>query len=104
MGDKKLQQGDYVLATKYADGDPKDHWCVGYLESIITRASGDRYLVVDSEGIPFRANGFRRVVKIKGTVGQCLIDHKTEIEQSCRSVWFWERFYEKKLRYWEEAG
>ena len=28
----KFKKGDYVLATKYSDGDPRDHFVVAILE------------------------------------------------------------------------
>lgn len=30
----ELNNGDYVLATKYANGDPHDAFCVGFLEGL----------------------------------------------------------------------
>jgi hypothetical protein len=67
-----LKKGDYVLATKYNDGDPEDHWCVGYYDSMTSHTS-PRYLVVDGNGKHFRANGFRRAEKITQEVGAWLI-------------------------------
>ena len=37
---KPLVRGDYVLATKYADGDPRDHFCVGFLRETLAGADG----------------------------------------------------------------
>lgn len=66
--------GDYVLATKFHDGDPGDQWAVGFLNRIDDRGGGDvRYLVVDSHGKQFRANGFGRVARIRKDVGQWLV-------------------------------
>lgn len=62
--------GDYVLATKYEDGDPGDHWVVGYLLASTMR---DRYDVGDAEGHSFRANGFRRVEPIAEMEGLALL-------------------------------
>jgi len=31
---KKIKKGDYVLATKYSDGDPKDHFAVGFFDKM----------------------------------------------------------------------
>ena len=55
--------GDYVLATKYNDGDPCDHFCVGYYAGTFDHAGQKRHLVHDKDGKSFRANGFRRVAK-----------------------------------------
>ncbi len=32
--------GDYVLATKYHDGNPQDHWCVGFYHSTLDYGKG----------------------------------------------------------------
>jgi hypothetical protein len=72
--------GAYVLATKYADGDPQDHWAVGFY------AGGgplpDRHQVVDGNGVSFRANGFRRVEMIAPEVGAWLLAHARALEQT----------------------
>src|SRR5262245_26932321 len=78
--------GDYVLATKYSDGDPQDAWCVGFYAGMV---AGARYLVADNDGKPFRANGFRRIKKISVQRGQWIIERISIIEQSNRSVWRW---------------
>ena len=86
------QVGDYVLATKYHDGDPGDHFCVGRLQRVeIDPLGKPRYFVVGSEGQQFRANGFRRAKKISLERGDWLVSHFDEIEQSGRSVWGWAR-------------
>ena len=66
-----MKKGDYVLATKYNDGDPGDHYAVGWFESRLA----DRYIVVDSTGKPFRANGFRKCQKITDAEGRWLVEH-----------------------------
>ncbi len=64
------KNGDYVLATKYFDGDPGDHWCLGFYDC----ATGDRHFVLDGEGRQIRHNGFRRVRKIRADVGRWLLE------------------------------
>ena len=64
-----LLLGDYVLATKYTDGDPGDHWAVGFYRGVVA----DRHIVVDVEGGTFRANGFRRCEKITEAEGAHLL-------------------------------
>ena len=86
-----MNKGDYVLATKYADGDPQDSWAVGFYDGVLPKAYCDRHLVVDADGKQFRGNGFRRVKKISAERGQWLIDHIKDIELSGRSVWGWAR-------------
>ncbi len=82
-----MNRGDYILATKWSDGDPGDHWAVGFFDHML----GERFIVVDSEGQPFRANGFRKVKKISTDRGAWVLAHAKEIELSGRSVWGWLR-------------
>lgn len=82
-----LRQGDYVLATKYGDGDPCDHFCIGFLTGIL-RKDQIRYDVVDSEGKLFRGNGFRRVEKITAEEGKEMLAIFPEIsDKPGPSVW-----------------
>lgn len=73
-----VQNGDYVLATKYKDGDPADNWAVGFYDEQI----GDRHFVVDNNGNQLRASGFRRVGEISAEFGRWLLDNANELEQS----------------------
>ena len=59
--------GDYVLATKYQDGDPCDH-LMGY------DMKKGRYIVVDGDGKIFRSNGFRRAEKITMEEGHKIVE------------------------------
>jgi hypothetical protein len=90
MSDEKLTKGDYVLATKWSDGDPQDPWCVGFYDRF--DEEWKRHHVVDGDGDPFRAGGFRRAKKINIRRGAWLLKHKDEIEQSSRSLWYWIRY------------
>jgi hypothetical protein len=83
-----MNKGYYVLATKYQDGDPLDHWAVGFYDHQDERG---RHYVVDSEGNQLRGNGFRRVAKISAERGAWLLANARDIEQSGRSVWGWKR-------------
>jgi uncharacterized protein YegL len=83
------KQGDYVLATKYGDGDPKDHWAVGFYSHF--DQARERHFIMDSKGRQFRANGFRRVKKISSLRGQFILDHADLIGVSRRSLWWWVR-------------
>ena len=67
---KDLQPGDYVLATKYSDGDPGDGWAVGFFHRLTHHG---RAMVVDSEGKQFRGNGFRRAEKITSDEGALIL-------------------------------
>lgn len=74
----EIQQGDYVLATKWSDGDPGDHWGVGFYD----RFEGRRHYVKDGNGRQIRANGFRRVGKITHEVGRWLLSAADALEAS----------------------
>jgi len=90
---REPKPGDYVLATKYRDGDPGDQWCVGYFSHMLVTNSGkvtDRYMVTGENGM-FRANGFRRCERISADVGNALVRAIPLIEQSRHSLWYWRR-------------
>jgi len=80
-------KGDYVLATKYEDGDPADHWFVG----IYSHQTNDRHHVVDSNGHMPRQNGFRRVERITEEEGKWILNNTelrlAEFETQQKSVW-----------------
>lgn len=79
--------GDYVLATKYEDGDPHDHWVCGWLAEVLDRYDPPRYDVVDNDRESFRGNGFRRVERISMGVGKKLVELGKEMRFSGKSVW-----------------
>jgi hypothetical protein len=87
---QKLNAKNYVLATKYSDGDPQDHFCVGFCIGE-TSHNPPRYDVVDAEGNLFRGNGFRRIKKISKARGDWIVKNIPNIEKSGRSVWFFSR-------------
>jgi hypothetical protein len=82
--------GDYVLATKYSDGDPGDAWALGFyageLDMGITRHDikvAPRYIVNDSSGATIRGNGYRRVARVRKDVGAWLLNVAAkQLEQS----------------------
>lgn len=83
-----VQPGDYVLATKYQDGDPRDHWVVGFYTGLTgLHYNPPRFDVVNDQGEPFRNNGFRCIAGISKERGQWLLDHSKEIAASGKSVW-----------------
>ena len=70
---------DYVLATKFHDGDPGDAWAVGYYAGM----EGSRHMVKDSAGKQIRLNGYWRVGKIRIDVGTWLLsDAAKSLENS----------------------
>lgn len=72
------QKGDYVLATKFNDGDPGAHWGVGYYD----REENGRHYIVDGDGKQLRANGFRRVGHITPEYGRWLLSAAQTLEAS----------------------
>lgn len=90
-----MKKGDYVLATKFNDGDPHDHWCVGFYDG---KTRDGRHLVRDSNGQQFRLNGFRRCSKINEECGRLLISNINLIQCCDRSLWSWKKFYKRDLR------
>ena len=75
-------KGDYVLATKYSDGDPADHWCVGFY---IGPGLHGRQFVGDENGGPgpngFRFSGFRCVDFIDKALGEWMVRNAVELEK-----------------------
>jgi hypothetical protein len=93
-----FRSGAYVLATKYCDGDPGDHWAIGFYVGSFR----DRHLVCDALGGLFRYNGFRRMQRISAKRGEWMLRHVSDIEKTSfwtdehdrrrgRSVWSWAR-------------
>lgn len=82
-----LNNGDYVLATKWNDGDPQDQFCIGFYDGPLPKCN--RHLVVDGEGKQFRAGGFRRVEVITSNEGRYLLGRLQTIEASGVSLWVW---------------
>ncbi len=80
--------GEYVLATKYDDGDPCDHFFVGFVSGY-TEHDPKRYLIVDDAGVNQRGNGFRRAEKITGDEGCQLLELIPEIgDTPGQSLWW----------------
>lgn len=79
---KPLQPGDYVLATKYRDGDPGDHFYVGFFKEVYMHCGTQvRYIIVDDEGKSPRANGFRRCERIAPKLGKWIVEHASALER-----------------------
>lgn len=88
-----MKKGDYVVATKYKDGDPNDPFCVGFFYKKI-RQDPPKSIVTDANGIAVHANGYRRVKKISPDVGAKIVANIAEIEKSGVSVWRWVKTFE----------
>lgn len=79
---KPIAVGDYVLATKYNDGDPKDGWAVGWVGSITNHFDSIRYIIVDAnKTVIGRANGFKRAKRISGEKGAFMVTYGVAIEK-----------------------
>lgn len=81
---KPLEKGDYVLATKYRDGDPHDGWALGFYDSMLPKIGGDRFMVVNSEGKQYRGNGFRRCERVSDELGDWIFANRIAIEALTR--------------------
>jgi len=96
-----LKKGDYVLATKFEDGNGGDHWVVGFFDGpVFEDERPQRWHIRDGNGNLFRHNGFRRVKKISAERGNWLVKNMKQIERlSCGSgfsVWHFARWKMKK--------
>jgi hypothetical protein len=88
-----IKKGDYVVATKYRDGDPGDQFCIGFYDSSFNDGVGVRHMVVDNGGKQFRRNGFRRIAKVGARRGTWMANHVALFEKMMDrySVWHWYR-------------
>lgn len=88
-----IKNGDYVVATKYRDGDPGDQFCIGFYDTSFDHYGQTRHMVVDNAGKQFRANGFRRVARISKRRGEWMVNNIETIEKLMNrfSVWHWHR-------------
>lgn len=86
----KPQLGDYVLATKWSDGDPGDPWAVGFYAGLDTFVpSSPRHMVKDAKGEIIRANGYRRVGRITHDIGKWLLENADRLESAPRKINLW---------------
>jgi hypothetical protein len=88
------QIGDYVLATKYDDGDPCDQFAVGFFAGVTHHG---RFLVVDDEGRDFRLTGFRRIEPITQDEGLALLRIMPDISDRPGPS-LWDRLAAMRLR------
>jgi hypothetical protein len=87
VAEQPLQKGDYVLATKWHDGDPRDHFYVGFYKESYN--GGLRHLIVDENDNLVRGNGFRRVEAITAEEGKAIIALIPKIgDKPGRSLWW----------------
>ena len=82
---EELKPGDYVLATKYSDGDPGDQYAIGWFTGMLPKGSMEdagewRYMVADNDGNQFRGNGFRRCERITEAEGHWMVKRFPEFK------------------------
>ena len=65
--------GDYVLATKWGDGDPGDQFAIGFYAGTLASVTTVRHMVQDTDGKQFRGNGFRRCESITQEEGAWML-------------------------------
>lgn len=81
-----IKIGDYVVATKWRDGDPRYPYSVGYVE-FITR---EGYYLKDHEGRPLNSLAYQRCKKISTTLGKLLHQSVPILEgKKGKSIWYW---------------
>ena len=79
--------GDYVLATKYDDGDPGDPWAVGFYGGL---NDGDRHGVKDEAGLwIYGGNRFRRVGRVTAEIGNWLMSNAELLERAPSKINLW---------------
>jgi len=89
----KLKKGDYVVATKYIDGDSKDHFVVGFFKDMTWH---NRYNIIDDTGVLYRGNGFRKAKLISKEIGDKLVSCIDLIQNSNKSVWYFVSKFENE--------
>ena len=83
----KPKLGDYVLASKYSDGDVNDPWFIGFVGGKC-RFNPDKYTLVDNDGnFLYREGGFRRAKKITPEIGKKLLENADLITSMNTSIW-----------------
>lgn len=78
--------GDYVLATKWHDGEPGDPWAVGFYGGL---EFGDRHMVRHADGENIRPNGYRRVGRITPEIGAWLLKNAANLEFAPGKITLW---------------
>ena len=80
---KIIKVGDYVLATRWSDGDSQDPWCVGFYAGVSETGS---HVVSYGDGL---SRTFRKVKKISKARGDFIIKNKPAIERMNKSLLWW---------------
>lgn len=87
----KFEIDDYVLVTKWRDGDAQDPWCVGFIKEItLMRHNERRYVLSDENGkVIFSCHDRVRMKKISHEKGDFIVKNVKEIELHRYSLWKW---------------
>lgn len=83
--------GEYVLGTKWSDGDPQDPWAIGFLSEIHETSYVRYFTVTHADGRIIRS-GLRKVRKISQDRGKWLLENSRMIEESGRRLGYWLRY------------
>lgn len=70
---KKIEIGDYVLATKWSDGKLADPWAIGFVSEIVEIYGKPRYMISHENGDLISRTAHRRAERITPFVGAELI-------------------------------
>jgi hypothetical protein len=90
LGDNP-QIGDYVLATRWHDGDPCDPFCIGFYAEKWSSETGNqiRHYVIYGDETSSHGGSFRRAEAITEEEGKALVALLPEIgDKPGRSVWW----------------
>lgn len=64
------KNGDYVLGTKYVDGDPNDPWAVGFIYGV---GLGAEPVILDCNGVQISTSRIRRWEPITKEIGTAIL-------------------------------
>jgi dTDP-D-glucose 4,6-dehydratase len=78
------QPDDYVLATKYSDGDPGDPWRVGFVVRIIADKRGETYIVGEQDGTWNDFREYKHVKKITSDEGKARLEDTTHMNDNIK--------------------
>lgn len=82
----KPKIGDYVLATTWDDGDPRDPWAIGFYAGLTPH---DKHIVLDSTGASCRESGYGRVGRITPELGKWLLENRVLLESAPPKIKLW---------------
>lgn len=78
-----VKAGDYVLGTKFTDGDPGDPWAVGIYVDSYDHFGTIRHRVIHANGeLIYGRRGFERVGRISDEYGEWLLSISKHLEAS----------------------